>query len=326
MSGASMNVLVVIEPLQGKPATASLEQLALARSLAGDGHVVALLLGADNAIAQSLIARGADTVLLGAREIFDDYNSDVWVACAAKAVREHTVTLVLAAHSPTGADLAPRLAFRLSAGCATGCTAIESSAAALLFTRASHGGNVRETLRFKTEIVVATVRAGICDPRPVDAARNGDILLLNEAPPSRLRVVERRREAAGAVRLEDARAIVAGGRGLGGPEGFKVLEPLAEVLGGVVGASRVPCDLGWCSHAMQIGLTGKTVTPALYIAVGISGASHHLAGCGNAKIIVAINTDAEAAIFRDAKFGVVGDFAKVIPALTAAIRALPSVM
>jgi electron transfer flavoprotein alpha subunit len=127
------------------------------------------------------------------------------------------------------------------------------------------------------------------------------------------------------VRLEEATVIVAGGRGLNGAEGFKVLEPLVAALGGAVGASRVPCDLGWCSHAMQIGLTGKTVTPALYIAVGISGASHHLAGCGNAKTIVAINTDKNAAIFRDAKFGVVGDYAKVVPALTAAIRALPRI-
>ena len=102
-----------------------------------------------------------------------------------------------------------------------------------------------------------------------------------------------------------------------------IAQALAQALGGVVGASRVPCDLGWCSHAMQIGLTGKTVTPELYIAVGISGASHHLAGCGNAKTIVAINTDQDAAIFREAKFGVVGDYSKIVPALTAAIAALP---
>jgi electron transfer flavoprotein alpha subunit len=139
-----------------------------------------------------------------------------------------------------------------------------------------------------------------------------------------VRVIERKRESGVGVRLEDAKVIIAGGRGLNGPEGFDVLATLAETLGGVVGASRVPCDLGWCSHAMQIGLTGKTVTPELYIAVGISGASHHLAGCGNAKTMVAINTDKDAAIFRDAKFGVVGDYAKVVPALTAAIRALPT--
>ena len=193
------------------------------------------------------------------------------------------------------------------------------------FTRAAHGGNVRETLHLKTTIAVATVRAGIFAALPVDAQRSGEIIVLNETPPSRIRVIERKRDAAEGVRLEDAKVIVAGGRGLNGPEGFKVLQPLAEVLGGAMGASRVPCDLGWCSHAMQVGLTGKTVTPELYIAVGISGASHHLAGCGNAKTIVAINTDKEAAIFRQAKFGVVGDYAQVVPALTAALRALPTI-
>ena len=318
-------ILVIAELANEKLAPASLEQLALARKLAPSGTVVALLLGADRAAAEALIARGADKVVLGARAAFDGYNSDAWVNCAADAAREHAATLVLAAHTPRGADLAPRLAFRLNAGCATGCVSVEQHNGALLFTRASHGGNARETLRFKTEAVVATVRAGVYDALPADATCTGEIAVLNTAPPSRIRVVERQPEDNGAQRLEDAKVIVAGGRGINGPEGFDVLAPLAETLRGVVGASRVPCDLGWCSHAMQIGLTGKTVTPELYIAVGISGASHHLAGCGNAKTIVAINTDKDAAIFRDAKFGVVGDFAKVVPALTAAIRALPTV-
>jgi electron transfer flavoprotein alpha subunit len=178
-------------------------------------------------------------------------------------------------------------------------------------------------MSFKNALAVATVRAGVCEALSADASRHGDIVNVT-LPPSRVRVVERKHDSGSAQRLEDAKAIVAGGRGLNGPEGFKILEPLAVTLGGVVGASRVPCDLGWCSHALQIGLTGKTVTPELYIAVGISGASHHLAGCGNAKTIVAINTDKDAAIFRDAKFGVVGDYAKVVPALTAAIQALPA--
>ena len=321
-----MSVLVVIELTQGGPATASLEQLALARSVAGTQRVIALLLGAERAVAEILIARGADKVILGSPAMFDGYNSDVWLTCAVSAVRDEVATLVLAAHAPGGADLAPRLAFRLNAGCATGCLSIERNGDALLFTRACYGGNVRETLRFKTENVVATVRAGVYDALPADATRSGEIVLLTEAPSSRMRVVQRHRDNSGAQRLEDAKVIIAGGRGLNGPEGFKVLEPLAQVLDGAVGASRVPCDLGWCSHAMQIGLTGKTVTPDLYIAVGISGASHHLAGCGNAKTIVAINTDADAAIFRDAKFGVVGDYAKVVPALTAAIKALPDLL
>jgi electron transfer flavoprotein alpha subunit len=306
-----------------KLSTASLELIALARMLANGKPVVALLLDADMPTAEILIACGADKVVLGSREVFDGYNSDTWAACTANVAREHAASLVLAPHTPRGADLLPRVAFRLNAACATGCVSIEHKDGAILCTRASHGGNVRETLRMKTLVAVATVRAGIYDALPADAMRQGEIITLSEAPASRVRVIECKRESGAGVRLEDAKVIIAGGRGLNGPEGFKVLEPLAEILGGVVGASRVPCDLGWCSHAMQIGLTGKTVTPELYIAVGISGASHHLAGCGNAKTIVAVNTDKDAAIFREAKFGVVGDFAKVVPALTTAIRALP---
>ena len=315
--------LVIGEWANEKLATVSLELVSLARRLTPAGKVIALLLGAEPAAAAALIARGADKVVLGTREVFDGYNSDAWVDCAANVAREHAATLVLAAHTPRGADLAPRLAFRLNAGCATGCVNVEQQDGTCHFTRASHGGHVRETLRFKTAVAVATVRAGVYDALPLDTTRTGEVVVLNTASASRVRVIERKLEDSGAQRLEDARVIVAGGRGLNGPEGFNVLEPLAATLGGAVGASRVPCDLGWCSHAMQIGLTGKTVTPDLYIAVGISGASHHLAGCGNAKTIVAINTDKDAAIFRDAKFGVVGDYAKVVPALTAAIRALP---
>lgn len=319
-----MNILVIAEATQHEPASAGLEHLALARSLAGEGRVIAMLLGAQAVAAETLIARGADKVIVGMCGAYDGYNSDIWTASAASIASEHTATLILAAHNPRGADLAPRLAFRLDAGCATGCVSVEQKSGTLLFTRASHGGNVRETLRFKTGPVVATIRAGVYDARPADFTRTGDVITLNTAPSTRIRVIERKHEDGGVQRLEDAKVIVAGGRGLNGPEGFKVLEPLAAALGGAVGASRVPCDLGWCSHAMQIGLTGKTVTPDLYIAVGISGASHHLAGCGNAKTIVAINTDADAAIFRDAKFGVIGDYTGVVPALTAAIKALPS--
>jgi electron transfer flavoprotein alpha subunit len=319
-----MSVLVIVELTGEQPSNASLELLGLARNLTNAQPVMALLLGAERSVADALITRGADKVIFGAREDFEGYNSDTWVACAASAAREHAATLVLAPHTPLGGDLAPRLAFRLGAACAMGCVSVEHNDGKVLCTRAAHGGNVRETLRMETTITVTTVRAGIYDALPADVARAGEIVTPTKSPASRIRVIERKRDASAGVRLEDAKVIVAGGRGLGGAEGFKVLEPLAQALGGVVGASRVPCDLGWCSHAMQIGLTGKTVTPELYFAVGISGASHHLAGCGNAKTIVAINTDQDAAIFREAKFGVVGDFAKVVPALTAALRDLPT--
>lgn len=318
-------VLVILEGVGGKPAAVGMELLALARTLAGGGRVAALAPGADERVAQILIAQGADTVYVSDDPAAAAYSSDAWTGCAERLARELNPAVILAAHNSAGADLAPRLAFRLDYGCATGCVAIDDPNGALHFTRPCYGGNARETVSFNSRPAVATVRPGIYRAAPADVMRSGEIIVV-ALPPSRVRVIERKRDNGGAQRLEDAKVIIAGGRGLNGAEGFKVLEPLAAILGGAVGASRVPCDLGWCSHAMQIGLTGKTVTPELYIAVGISGASHHLAGCGNAKTIVAINSDADAAIFRDAKFGVIGDYAKVVPALTAAIRALPVVM
>lgn len=317
-------VLVVIELAQGKPAAVSLELLGLARQVSDQtgGAVSALVFSGNSEIAAALITRGADQVFTVADAAAADYNSDIWLACAERAATQTAASLVLAAHTTQGADLAPRLAFRLKSAVATGCVAVAAEGCMLRFTRSCYGGNARETVTFKTLPAVATVRGGCGDAVAADPSRRGEIIAFDGAlPASRLRVVERRRDSDGQVRLEDARVVVAGGRGLGGPEGFQVLRELAGALGGVVGASRVPCDLGWCSHSMQIGLTGKTVTPDLYIAIGISGASHHLAGCGGAKHIVAINTDPDAAIFRDARFGIVGDFQKIVPALTAELTA-----
>ena len=318
------NLLVIVELTQGKPVASSLENLGLARGLAATtgGSVSALVFSGERALAESLIARGADTVFSVAAPGAAEYNGDIWLAYAERAASQAAPGVILAGHTTKGADLAPRLAFRLKSAAATGCVAVAAEGGALHFTRACYGGNARETLSFRTLPAVATVRSGIYDALPADAARRGEIIMLDgELPVSRIHVLERHGDDGGQVRLEDARVIVAGGRGLNGPEGFGVLETLAGVLGGVVGASRVPCDLGWCSHSMQIGLTGRTVTPDLYIAVGISGASHHLAGCGGAKTIVAINIDPEAAIFREARFGLIGDFQKLVPALAAAVQA-----
>lgn len=318
------NVLVIVELAQGRPAAASLELLGLAQSLASaDGSKVsALVFSSEQALAEALILRGADRVFIIRAAGATDYNSDTWLAYAERAVMLSTPAVILATHTSKGADLAPRLAFRLKSAAATGCVAVEAEGGALHFTRACYGGNAHETISFTTLPAVATVRGGVCDALPADAARRGEVVVLDgDLPASRIRVLERRKDSPEQIRLEDARVIVAGGRGLNGPKGFQVLEVLAGALGGVVGASRVPCDLGWCAHSMQIGLTGRTVTPDLYIAVGISGASHHLAGCGGAKTIVAINTDPNAAIFREARFGIIGDYQKLVPALAIALQA-----
>jgi electron transfer flavoprotein alpha subunit len=310
-------ILVVAETRGGAVTPLTRELLGLARQLAP--HVAAMLVAADDSAATDLFAHGADRVYLCARPD-EEYDGEVWLAIAAALARQIGPSAILASHTPAGADLAPRLAFRLESGVATGCVSIAAEAGTLLFTRPCYGGNARETLSFGENPAVATVRAGV-GAASSESGRTGEIVRIE--PPAlerRTRVIDRVREVADSKSLEDAKIIVAGGRGLEGPEGFAVLEELAAVLGAAVGSSRVPCDLGWCPHSWQIGLTGKTVTPDLYFAVGISGAGHHMAGCGNARTIVAINTDPQAAIFRDARFGIVGDYRKIVPALAQALK------
>jgi len=327
MSGAPC-VLVITEFAQARPTKLTCELLGLARRLAGaTGGAVSAVLLANHAdgVAEELIARGADRVYAMRHAALADYHSESWVSAATQICTQAAPAVVLAGHTAAGADLAPRIAFRLGTAVATGCIDVSFAAGRLTLTRPCFGGNARETVSFNTAPAVATVRAGCYEALAFDGERRGEVVpieprLGEEA--LRVKVVERRRDTDDGARLEEARVVIAGGRGLNGSDGFRLLEQLAAALGGAVGASRVPCDLGWCPRSWQIGLTGKTVHPDLYIAVGISGAGHHLAGCGGAKAIVAVNTDPEAAIFKDARFGVVGDYQKFVPAFIEEVRRL----
>ena len=322
-AAASIAVLVIAETRSGAVTPLTLELLGLARELAGplEGAVAAVLVGGEPQNPDTLIAYGADRVYVCGDQAAAEYEGDVWVPMLEGIARETSPLALICSHTPAGADLAPRLAFRLHSAVAMGCVDVKLDSGKLFFTRPCYGGNVRETVSFTTSPAVATVKAGVGIPI-ADSARKGEIVQVAARPlKRRARVLAREVENAEG-RLEDAKIVIAGGRGLEGPEGFRVLERLADILGGSVGSSRVPCDLGWCPQSWQIGLTGKTVTPDLYFAVGISGAGHHMAGCGNAKTIVAINTDPEAAIFREARFGLVGDYRKIVPALAAAVAKL----
>ena len=322
MATPATSILVVAEAHDGAGSALTRELLGLARDLAGSREVAALLIAPDAHACPDLIAHGADRVYLCEHEGADEYEGERWLPQAQRVAHESAPLAVFAGHTPAGADLAPRLAFRLESAVSTGCVGVSAEDGKFLFTRTCYGGNIRETISIASAPAVATIRAGVGAAR-VDPARRGEIVrIAAESMTPRTRVVARERELSAGTSLEDARVIVAGGRGLEGPDGFRVLEELAGVLGAVVGSSRVPCDLGWCPHSWQIGLTGKTVTPELYFAIGISGAGHHMAGCGNSKTIVAINTDPQAAIFRDARFGVVADYRKLVPALAQAISKL----
>lgn len=327
-SEGGTSVLVVADAMHGKTTAPTCELLGLARSLADQagGTVTAALLGnGGGGDVQELIARGADKVYVAEHAMLGEYHADAWGSVVAKICRQAACDAVLICHNALGADFAPRLAFRLGTAVATGCVEVALSAGRFALTRPCYGGNAREVVSFKTAPAIATVRPGCYDMLALDTRRSGTVEQVQpefDATAIRTRIVARKRDAAEGMRLEDAKVIVAGGRGLNGADGFRVLGELAQTLGGAVGASRVPCDLGWCPRSWQIGLTGRTVTPELYIAVGISGAGHHMAGCGNAKTIVAVNTDPDAAIFREAHYGVVSDYQRFIPAFISEVQKL----
>jgi electron transfer flavoprotein alpha subunit len=325
---SASNDVLIVAPSVAKRLPGTVHELlgaGLCVSQQKGGRVVAALLGDATAeLAEELIARGVDRVHSISGAQLTEGVVEAHLPAMLEVCRQVKPQLVLLAHDPIGAELAPRLAFRLDGAVASGCIDVSCAEGRIRCTRPCYGGIARAVDAFSLTPVVATIRAGVFEPAPRQSGRQGEIVTVvaDSEPTTRTRVLERKLEAAEGVRLEDARVIVAGGRGLEGPEGFRVLEELARALNAAVGASRVPCDLGWCPHSWQIGLTGKTVTPELYIAVGISGAGHHMAGCGNAKAIVAINIDPEAAIFQDARFGAVGDYREIVPALAAEVRKL----
>jgi electron transfer flavoprotein alpha subunit len=215
-------------------------------------------------------------------------------------------------------DLAPRLSFRLETGLTTDCVdlSIDPASKLLLQTKPVYGGNALAVYVCETRPQMVTVRSKMMSPLDRDDSRKGEVIAFDPKIDDsliRTEVIERVKEETEWVKLEDADVVVSGGRGIGDPSGFKQIEELARLLGGAIGASRPPCDLKWVPSTHQVGLTGKIVIPDLYIAVGISGASQHLAGMSESKRIVAINEDQKANIFDVAHYGVVGDYREVLP-------------
>jgi electron transfer flavoprotein alpha subunit len=244
-----------------------------------------------------------------------------------KVVKQTMPQIVLLGQTSIGRDLAPRLAFRLGTAATMDCVelAIDPASKRLLQTKPVYGGNARGIFASESDPQIATVRAKAMSPRKRDDSRKGEVVAIEAglAPSAiRTKVLEKVKEEIEGIKLEDASVVIGGGRGVGSAEGFQQLAELAKLLKGAVGASRPPCDSGWIPDTQQVGLTGKIVTPDLYIAIGISGASQHLAGCSSSKTIVAINRDPEANIFKASHYGIVGDWKKVLPALTEKVKEL----
>ncbi|MDP6572404.1 MAG: electron transfer flavoprotein subunit alpha/FixB family protein [Rhodospirillales bacterium] len=323
---APSDILVVAEAADGALASHNYEVLGLARRLAdgGGGAVAAVLFGEDaNGLAPDLIAHGADSVHVADGGAFATYQAEAWLPDLAAIAKETSPVAILMGHTAMGADLSPRLAFRLETAVATGCVEAEISGGRLLLTRPCYGGNGREVTSFRTTPAIATVKVKSQEPATPDGGRRGDVVAVAsvlDPGDIRVRIVGREAGTTGSTDLEQARVIVAGGRGLKSRDGFALAHELAEVLGGAVGASRLPCDFGWCPPSYQIGLSGRIVSPDLYLALGISGAPQHIAGCASARAIVSVNTDRAATIFGHSRFGVIGDCQEVVPALIAEIR------
>ncbi len=325
-------VMIIGEVNEGNLSSISTELLGCGRKLADElgQELSTLLIGSEvSGCAQEAIAYGSDKVYVVEDTLLKDYQADSYVAASEKAVKEINPFILLLGQTEIGSDIAARLAFRLETAAVLDCINLEIDADSkrLLQTKPVYGGNAQAIYVTDTDPQIATVRAKSMTPLAKDESRKGEVINVGvelDASAIRTKVLDKVIEEVEGVKLEDAAVIVTGGRGIGGEEGFKQLEELAKLMKGAVGASRPACDNGWMPDKAQVGLTGKIVTPDLYIAVGVSGASQHMAGCSGSKTIVAINKDSEANIFRMAHYGVVGDWKKILPAFKEKIKELKS--
>lgn len=324
-------VLIIGEILEGKLAPITAELLGIGKKLATDlgEPLSAAVLGAGiGDMAKQAVSLGADTVYAADDAQLANYQTEPFVEAIDQICKQASPRVLLMGQTAMGRDLAPRLAFRLGTGLATDCIDLKIDPAAKLLqqTRPVYGGNAQATFVVGDRYPqISTARSKAFAPLPPDPARQGNVVAFPvklDAARIKTKFIKKVKEEVVGIKLEDAKVIVSGGRGMGSGEAFKQLEALAKLMGGAVGASRPPCDNNWVPSTLQVGLTGKIVTPDLYIAVGLSGASQHMAGCSGAKTIVAINKDSEANIFKEARFGVVGDYKQVIPAFTEKLKEL----
>lgn len=315
------NVLVFAEQRAGVLKRSVLELLGMAQDLASGGEVHALVIGRDvRKVAEEVAGRTTGRVHLSDDASLEYASPEAYVAQIRAAVEAAKPQLVLFAASAMGRDLAPRLATRMQASFVAECLSFEQAGGGFRARKSMYGGKVFATLELKAgSPVVATIKPGAHAPSASGSAEIAELPV--KAPVAlRAKVTELVQEAKDRIDLQEAEIVVSGGRGLKGPENFHLVESLAKSLGAAVGASRAIVDAGWVPHHYQVGQTGVTVSPKLYVACGISGAIQHLAGMRTSGCIVAINKDPEAPIFKAADYGIVGDIFEVAPLLTAEIQ------
>lgn len=320
-------IWIFAEQREGMPAPVAYELLGAGRKLADTlkADLSAVILGVEEGPAQELFKWGADRVYLCNDPSLAKFNDEVYAGILARLISEQRPAIVLAGATPVGRSFIPRVAARVHTGLTADCTSLEidEDTGNLLQIRPAFGGNIMASIvcpHHRPQM--ATVRPRVMKRGKYDPDKTGDIVqVASDSITSRTRVVESVKEISDVmVNLHEAEYIVAGGRGVGGAEGFKLIEELAAVLGGAVGASRAAVDEEWMPYSHQIGQTGKTVCPKIYIACGISGAVQHLVGMQSSDIIIAINKNPEAPIFNVATFGIVGDLFEILPLLLKKIK------
>lgn len=319
------NVWVFAEQRDGAITPVVIELLGEGRKLADEigVNLCAILLGKNvDSIAKELVAYGADTVYTADDELLEKFTTDAYTKVITDAINEFKPEIVLYGATHIGRDLAPRIASRVSTGLTADCTKLEIDPddKKLKQTRPAFGGNIMATIICpNTRPQMSTVRPGVMEKAEKNDSRNGKIVPISfnlSKDDIRVEVIKTVKTKKDLVSLTDANIIVSGGLGMGSPEGFEMLKQLADKLGGVVGASRAAVDAGWIDHSHQVGQTGTTVKPNLYIACGISGAIQHLAGMQNSDFIIAINKNETAPILDIADYGIVGDVKDIVPLLT----------
>jgi len=317
-------VLVFIEKRQQAVKKVSLEALSAGLKLADDlsEPLAALCIGAAD---QQFAELGADKVFAARHELLDTYSPVGFCSTLVQAATQFQPRIILGAASAMGRDFLPRAAASLRVGLAQDCIDVKITDGQLQCVRPIYAGKAFATVRLMRQPAMATLRPNVFPVGARNPGRSAEIVEFRpelDAAQIRARAVDVVASAGQKIELTEANIIVSGGRGVKGPENFPIIQALADVLGGAMGASRAAVDAGWIDHQHQVGQTGKTVSPTLYIACGISGAIQHLAGMSSSKYIVAINKDAEAPIFKLADYGIVGDLFAVVPALTEEVKKL----
>ncbi|PKN51145.1 MAG: electron transfer flavoprotein subunit alpha [Deltaproteobacteria bacterium HGW-Deltaproteobacteria-13] len=315
-------IFVIAEQRDGALRKVSFELASAARKLADQtsDEVSAILLGSGiESLAAELGKFGVDKVFVGDNAALEPYVTEAHAQVVAKILKDNDAAIALFGASVQGKDLSARVAAKLAGGLATDCTDVKIDGGKFVAVRPMYAGKVFADVTFNTTPAMASLRPNVFPA--VENAKAAAVTKVDVAiDAQKSKILEVQKDTSGKVDLTEANIIVSGGRGMKGPDEYKILEELADVLKGTVGASRAAVDAGWRPQKDQVGQTGKVVSPNLYIACGISGAIQHLAGMSSSKCIVAINKDAEAPIFTKADFGVVDDLFKVVPELTAACK------